>query len=82
MASEMSQPVQGVAEPTGPRDEAEQAEWEKHRAAQVREYEQFEATADIWHGGALAYAAGHPVPASNVERHGYEEQGLVRRVKE
>jgi len=31
--------------------------------------------------GALAYDVGHPVPITNVERHGYAESGHVRRVK-
>jgi hypothetical protein len=47
-------------------------------AAQVREWSKWEAREDIHAGAALAYAAGHPVPAANVERHGYAQAGRVR----
>lgn len=49
------------------------------RASQVEEYSQWEAAGDIYHGNALAYTAGDPVPASNVVAHDYDAQGLVRR---
>jgi hypothetical protein len=49
-------------------------------AAQRVEYGTWVAAEDIYAGAALAYAAGQPVPVSNVEQHGYAELGLVRRV--
>jgi hypothetical protein len=53
------------------------AEAESRRQAQEKEYGTWVAADDINVGNALAYAKGHPVPASNVERHGYDKQGLV-----
>lgn len=50
------------------------------KAVQQVEYGTFVAAEDIFHLGALAYAVGNPVPVSNVEKHGYEEIGAVRRV--
>ncbi|GLW32274.1 hypothetical protein [Actinoplanes regularis] len=47
------------------------------RMEQEAEYGQFVATSDIYVGTALAYREGDPVPASNVERHGYDKNGLV-----
>ncbi len=35
------------------------------------------ANQQIRHGTTLAYDVGHPVPAGNVERHGYDLDGLV-----
>jgi hypothetical protein len=55
-------------------------EVEEFKAAQAVEYGTWVAREDIFHGSALAYVAGHPVPVSNVERHGYDELGLVERV--
>lgn len=49
------------------------------RTAQAEEYSQWEAAGEIYHGNALAYTEGMPVPASNVIAHDYEVQGLVRR---
>lgn len=46
-------------------------------AAQTKEYGTWTATQDIYVGVALAYKAGDPVPASNVEAHGYDKNGLV-----
>lgn len=40
-----------------------------HRAAQIDEYGQWEAAEPIVIGGVLAFATGHPVPASTVEAH-------------
>jgi len=52
-------------------------------AAQTVEYGTFVAVEDIWHNGALAYAQGHPVPVSAVERYGYDRTvpAQVRRVE-
>jgi hypothetical protein len=49
-------------------------------AAQAKEYGTYVATADIYVGNALAYRAGDPVPVGNVERHGYDKDGLVAKV--
>jgi hypothetical protein len=53
---------------------------EEFQARQAAEYGQFVAKQNIYYDGALAYTAGHPVPASNVEAHGYLGDGLVERV--
>jgi len=54
--------------------------YEARAAAELAEYGTFEAVADIYFNGLVAYRPGHPVPVSNVERYRYDEQGLVRRV--
>ncbi len=48
--------------------------------ARHHEYSQFRALVPIFHDGARAYSPGHPVPAGNVEKYGYEADGLVERV--
>jgi hypothetical protein len=53
---------------------------DERTAAQEVEYGTYVAKEDIFHGAALAYAEGHPVPISNVELHGYDRLGAVRRV--
>ncbi len=50
--------------------------------AQEAEYGEWVAVEFIQEGNALAYAPGHPVPKSNVARHGYDRRGLVRRRSE
>lgn len=57
-------------------------EQQDYQARQAAEYGQFVANQNILVDGALAYTRGQPVPASNVERHGYVQQGLVRKVGE
>ena len=52
-------------------------EFQDYLAAQAKEYGTYIATADIYVGNALAYRAGDPVPVSNVEKHGYDKDGLV-----
>jgi hypothetical protein len=52
---------------------------EEMQAVQRVEYGTWVATADIPHGNATAYGAGHPVPVSAVERFGYDQIGLVKR---
>lgn len=48
-------------------------------AARLKEWSKWEAREDIHtDDGVLAYTAGHAVPASNVERHGYAKAGKVR----
>jgi len=49
------------------------------RKAQQDEYGTFVALEPIDHGGARAYNPGDPVPASNVEAHGYLDAGVVAR---
>lgn len=50
------------------------------RAAQVKEYGTYVAVQPINYGVVRVYNVGDPVPVSNVERHGYLEQGLVAKV--
>lgn len=50
---------------------------DQQRAKQAQEYAQYYAAGDISFNGVLAYPAGAPVPASNVERYGYDAAGLV-----
>lgn len=53
------------------------AEVQEYLKAQAEEYGRFVAAQDITHDGGLAYAAGQPVPVSNVVRYGYLANGLV-----
>jgi len=50
------------------------------RDAQAAEYGQYVAAAPIYVGLALAHNTGDPVPASNVNAHGWEAAGLVQKV--
>lgn len=50
---------------------------EEYLARQATEWGTYVAIAPIYVDGVLARQVGEPVPASNVERHGYLEQGLV-----
>lgn len=60
---------------------------EERQLAQQVEHGTYVAVAPIYadglyhDNGALAYDVGHPVPVTNVERHGYVESGHVRRIK-
>jgi hypothetical protein len=56
-------------------------ELQDYRAAQAKEYGTYVASSDIYVGNALAYRTGDPVPVGNVERHGYDKDGLVTKVK-
>jgi hypothetical protein len=67
-------PPAATAAPDQP---AEMPDWQERRKAQVKEYGTWVATQPIYAGNALAYDVGHPVPVSNVERHGYDADGLV-----
>jgi hypothetical protein len=49
----------------------------EYEAAIAEEYGQFIAVAPINFDGVLAYQVGAPVPASNVKKYGYLDQGLV-----
>lgn len=55
-------------------------EVQQHRAAQESEYGTYVAVAPITFNGASAYLPGDPVPTTNVELHGYAEQGLVAKI--
>jgi hypothetical protein len=57
--------------------EAEVAELEQ---AQAAEWGTWVATQLITFNGVTAYLPGDPVPSSNVERHGYEKEGLVKKI--
>ncbi len=50
---------------------------EELEAAQRKEYGQYVAVQTISHHGVRAYNVGDPVPASNVAKHGYDDDGLV-----
>jgi hypothetical protein len=52
----------------------------EYEAAVAEEYGQFVAEYPINFDGVLAYAEGAPVPASNVAKYKYDEQGLVKRI--
>lgn len=57
-------------------------ELEAYRQQQLHEYGTYVAAQDIYAGLALAYREGDPVPVSNVELHGYDKNGMVRKVAE
>lgn len=63
-------------------DPADAAAFAIYRQAQIDEYGTWEAIGDIRVDNAtLAFTAGHPVPASIVQRQGWDKQeGIVRRV--
>ena len=52
---------------------------EDFAAAQEAEYATYVATEPILVDGARAYNPGDAVPASNVEKHGYVQLGVVRK---
>jgi hypothetical protein len=58
----------------------EDAELQAREAEQHREWNTYRAVAAISAGNALAYNTGHPVPVSNVLKHGYWFDGLVELV--
>lgn len=49
-------------------------------ALQQKEYGQYVAAVQIFHGTALAYNPGDAIPADNAERLGYMDQGLAVKV--
>lgn len=51
-----------------------------HRKAVESEWGTYVALVPIAYNGVPAYNAGDPVPVSNVEKHGYLDQGLVAKV--
>lgn len=53
------------------------SEVDDFQAEQAKDWGTYVAVAQIFVGNALAYNPGDPVPASNVELHGYAEDGLV-----
>lgn len=54
---------------------------EDYEAELVADYSQWVAVVPIMYEGARAYNIGDPVPNTNVILHGYDEDGLVERVK-
>jgi hypothetical protein len=48
--------------------------------AQQKEYGQYVAAHQIFHGSALAYNPGDAIPIENCERLGYMDQGLAVKV--
>ena len=55
---------------------------EDFAAAQEAEYATYVATEPILVDGARAYNPGDAVPASNVEKHGYLQLGVVRKTSD
>lgn len=66
------QPDPDVLDPSG--------ELSAHIKAQTEEYGRYVAVTRIYAGSTLAYDIGHPVPVSNVVRHGYFHNGQVKLV--
>lgn len=54
--------------------------FESRAEAEMAEYSTFRAVTDIPHGSVVAYRKGQAVPVSNVEKYGYDKQGLVEKV--
>jgi hypothetical protein len=70
-----------MSEPTQPGVVLATEDEVKRRKQEVDdEWGTYVAVADITHNGVMAYTAGDPVPKSNAERYGYEQEGLVKRV--
>jgi hypothetical protein len=65
-----------VTTPTPSSEEAART----RRADTLEEFGQFEAVQQIFHGNALAFDVGHPVPVGNTEKYGYEKNNMVRRI--
>lgn len=53
---------------------------EERRLEREQEYGTYEATQDIPWGNVLAFAAGDRVPKSTVEKYGWLDLGLVKRI--
>jgi len=66
-----------MTQPTVPDPVGDDPQLKAYRTAQAREYGTYVATQRIHVGNALAYDVGHPVPVSNVVRHGYWLNGQV-----
>lgn len=49
-------------------------------ALQQKEYGQYVAAVQIWHGSGLAYNPGDAIPAENCERLGYVKDNLAVKV--
>lgn len=63
--------AQGPAEPVTD----DSPEWQQRQAAQLEEYGTWIAAVPIYHGTAMAYDTGHPIPNDNVARLGYDKNG-------
>jgi hypothetical protein len=77
LALAKAQAVAGRAEAVDPDELDPTGELTAQIEAQTREYGTYEATSRIYAGNALAYDIGHPVPISNVVKHGYWLNGQV-----
>lgn len=66
-----------MTQPTTPDPFDADEELQARIAETQREYGTYVADVRIYAGGALAYDVGHPVPVSNVVRHGYFLNGQV-----
>ena len=55
-------------------------ETQTFRSAQEKEWNTYVAVQPISFNGSPAYNPGDPVPVSNVERYGYEADGLVVKI--
>ncbi len=53
--------------------------WSEHLKAVDDDYSQYVAVVPIYFDGVLAYRIGDAVPATNVKRHDYETNGLVKK---
>jgi hypothetical protein len=63
---------------TQPDEAADRRAAQERIDQEAREYSTWVAVADIFAApGIAAYRVGHVVPISNVEKHGYDEAGLV-----
>jgi hypothetical protein len=56
---------------------AEDPALRKYAEAQAAEWGEWVAIGDIYVGNALAARRGDAIPKSNVEKHGYDKDGLV-----
>lgn len=53
--------------------------WSEHLRTVEEDYSQYVAVVPIYFDGVLAYRIGDEVPATNVKRHDYETNGLVKK---
>lgn len=58
----------------------EEMAYEQRYRQEREEYGTWVAVSPITYDGVVVYQPGHAVPKSNVERHGYDADGLVERV--
>lgn len=65
---------------TGSTEQPKAQTVEEYEDALAREWSQFVAAGPIFIDGVRAHNDGDAVPAANVEAHGWEAKGLVRKV--